>query len=148
MFINYAHRGASEYAPENTLSSFFMGAAMGANGIETDIQLTKDGIPVLFHDDSLKRVTGVDALLSALSLMRGLPAKYTPRLLGALAPSSSPPVSTPTPQPQKNLALSILSGLYWVLVTARWCCANLAGLGLTRLLCLIHFVYRMCSFSA
>lgn len=33
--INYAHRGASEYAPENTLSSFYMGLSQGANGIET-----------------------------------------------------------------------------------------------------------------
>jgi len=57
-FINYAHRGASEYAPENTLLSFNLGIFMGANGIETDVQLTKDGVPVLFHDDKLMRVTG------------------------------------------------------------------------------------------
>lgn len=55
--INYAHRGASEYAPENTLSSFYMGLAQGANGIETDVQKTKDGILVLFHDDTVDRVT-------------------------------------------------------------------------------------------
>jgi glycerophosphoryl diester phosphodiesterase len=58
MFVVYAHRGASEYAPENTMSSFFMGLAMGANGIETDIQRTKDGVPVLFHDRTLERVMG------------------------------------------------------------------------------------------
>lgn len=57
-FINYAHRGASEYAPENTLLSFYTGIFMGANGIETDVQKTKDGILVLFHDDTLERVTG------------------------------------------------------------------------------------------
>lgn len=57
-FINYAHRGASEYAPENTMLAFNMGIEMGANGIETDIQLTKDRIAVLFHDDTLTRVTG------------------------------------------------------------------------------------------
>jgi len=57
-FVNYAHRGASEYAPENTMMSFNVGLFMGANGIETDVQLTKDGIPVLFHDDTLVRVTG------------------------------------------------------------------------------------------
>ena len=58
MFINYAHRGASEYAPENTLLAFYLGIYMGANGIETDVQLTKDGVAVLFHDDSLMRMTG------------------------------------------------------------------------------------------
>ena len=57
-FINFAHRGASAYAPENTLMAFSLGMFMGANGIETDVQLTKDRIPVLFHDNSLERVTG------------------------------------------------------------------------------------------
>jgi glycerophosphoryl diester phosphodiesterase len=57
-FINYAHRGASDYYPENTASSFYAGVEMGANGIETDIQRTKDGVLVLFHDDTLERVTG------------------------------------------------------------------------------------------
>lgn len=55
--INYAHRGASEYAPENTLSSFYLGLLQGANGIETDVQRTKDGVLVLFHDDTVDRVS-------------------------------------------------------------------------------------------
>lgn len=55
--INYAHRGASEYAPENTLSSFYLGLIQGANGIETDVQRTRDGVPVLFHDDTIDRVS-------------------------------------------------------------------------------------------
>ena len=46
MFINYAHRGASQYFPENTLSAFYAGIAMGANGIETDIRKTKDNVLV------------------------------------------------------------------------------------------------------
>lgn len=57
MFITYAHRGASEYYPENTLSSFYAGVEMGANGIENDIQRTKDGVLVVFHDDTIDRVT-------------------------------------------------------------------------------------------
>ena len=57
MFIIYAHRGASEYYPENTLSSFYAGVEMGANGIENDIQRTKDGVLVVFHDDTIDRVT-------------------------------------------------------------------------------------------
>jgi len=57
-FVNYAHRGASQYAPENTLLSFYTGVYMGANGIETDVQRTKDGVLVLFHDDSILRLTG------------------------------------------------------------------------------------------
>ena len=61
--INYAHRGASEYAPENTMSSFYLGLLQGANGIETDVQRTKDGVLVLFHDDTLDRVTDVTGRL-------------------------------------------------------------------------------------
>ena len=57
-FVNYAHRGASEYLPENTLLAFYTGIYMGANGKKTDVQKTKDGILVLFHDDTLMRVTG------------------------------------------------------------------------------------------
>jgi len=53
MFINYAHRGASHYAPENTMSSFRLGVKMGANGIELDLQKTKDGKIVIFHDDTI-----------------------------------------------------------------------------------------------
>ena len=59
-FVNYAHRGASEYAPENTMLSFYAGMFMGANGIETDVQMTKDGVLVLFHDDTIMRMTGAE----------------------------------------------------------------------------------------
>ncbi|MCT1575972.1 glycerophosphodiester phosphodiesterase [Oceanobacillus kimchii] len=50
-----AHRGASKYAPENTRASFELAYQMNADGIETDVQLSKDGIPVLFHDEKIKR---------------------------------------------------------------------------------------------
>ena len=66
--INYAHRGASEYAPENTLSSFYLGLLQGANGIETDVQRTKDGVLVLFHDDTVDRVTDGKGRLSDYTL--------------------------------------------------------------------------------
>jgi glycerophosphoryl diester phosphodiesterase len=57
MFMNLAHRGASEYAPENTFAAFYLGLEQGANGIETDVKRTKDGVLVLFHDDTLDRTT-------------------------------------------------------------------------------------------
>ncbi len=63
-FVNYAHRGASEYAPENTMMAFNLGLYMGANGIETDVQRTKDGVLVLFHDDTLARVTGEEGSIA------------------------------------------------------------------------------------
>lgn len=53
MFVNYAHRGASAYAPDSTIAAFDLGLAMKANGIETDLQKTKDGRIVLFHNEAL-----------------------------------------------------------------------------------------------
>lgn len=53
----YAHRGASQYAPENTLAAFQLAYDMKADGIETDVQLTKDRIPILIHDECLDRTT-------------------------------------------------------------------------------------------
>lgn len=66
--VNYAHRGASEYAPENTLSSFYLGLMQGANGIETDIQRTKDGVLVVFHDDTVDRVSDGQGRVCDLTL--------------------------------------------------------------------------------
>ena len=66
--INYAHRGASEYAPENTLSSFYLGLLQGANGIETDVQLTKDGVLVLFHDSTVDRISDGKGPVSEFTL--------------------------------------------------------------------------------
>jgi glycerophosphoryl diester phosphodiesterase len=53
----YAHRGASKIAPENTLPAFDYANQMGTDGIETDVQLTKDNVPVLIHDENLRRTT-------------------------------------------------------------------------------------------
>lgn len=54
-FINYAHRGASAYAPENTMSSFKKAFQLGSNGIELDLQKTKDGKIVIFHDKEIDK---------------------------------------------------------------------------------------------
>ena len=67
-FVTYAHRGASEYCPENTLLSFYTGIYMRANGIETDVQRTKDGVLVLFHDNTLTRVTGQEGAVGDYTL--------------------------------------------------------------------------------
>lgn len=53
----YAHRGASSLAPENTMPAFRLARTYGADGIELDIQLSKDGVPVVIHDATLKRTT-------------------------------------------------------------------------------------------
>lgn len=53
----YAHRGASAEAPENTLAAFRQALEVGADGIELDVHLSADGIPVVIHDETLERTT-------------------------------------------------------------------------------------------
>ncbi|OAH16042.1 glycerophosphodiester phosphodiesterase [Streptomyces jeddahensis] len=55
-----AHRGASAYAPENTLAAVDRAADMGFRWVENDVQRTKDGELVVIHDDNLKRTTNVE----------------------------------------------------------------------------------------
>jgi glycerophosphoryl diester phosphodiesterase len=55
-----AHRGASAYAPENTLAAFAVGIEQRADWIESDVQATKDGELVLMHDTTLSRTTDVE----------------------------------------------------------------------------------------
>jgi glycerophosphoryl diester phosphodiesterase len=52
-----AHRGGAGLAPENTLASFRNGIALGADFIEMDVHLTKDGVPVIIHDPTLDRTS-------------------------------------------------------------------------------------------
>ena len=63
-----AHRGASALAPENTLAAFRRAIADGAEGIEFDVRLSKDGAVVVFHDATLRRLSDRTNLVSSLSL--------------------------------------------------------------------------------
>jgi glycerophosphoryl diester phosphodiesterase len=69
----FAHRGLTfqsgkEVVDENTIDSFDLALAAGADYLETDLQLSKDGIPVLFHDSDLSRLVGSKKLISTLTL--------------------------------------------------------------------------------
>lgn len=55
--INFAHRGASAVCPENTMAAFRKSLELGATGIETDVQMTRDGGLVLIHDERLDRTS-------------------------------------------------------------------------------------------
>lgn len=55
--LNIAHRGYSGKFDENTIIAFKKAIEYGADGIETDIQLSKDGVPVIIHDETLDRTT-------------------------------------------------------------------------------------------
>lgn len=59
---NIAHRGASGEAPEHTLAAYQLALKCGSDFVEPDLQLTKDGVLVCLHDDSLERTTNVEAV--------------------------------------------------------------------------------------
>lgn len=58
--INVAHRGASAYAPEHTLAAYRLAIAQGADYVEQDLAVTKDGVLISLHDASLERTTNVE----------------------------------------------------------------------------------------
>jgi glycerophosphoryl diester phosphodiesterase len=62
-----AHRGASALAPENTLAAFQKAISAGADGIEFDVRLAKDGVPIVFHDFGLKRICRREGRVSDFS---------------------------------------------------------------------------------
>ena len=59
---NVAHRGASAYAPEHTLAAYQLAIEMGADYVEQDLAVTKDGVLICLHDASLERTTNVEQL--------------------------------------------------------------------------------------
>ncbi|MDZ7780188.1 MAG: glycerophosphodiester phosphodiesterase [Gemmatimonadota bacterium] len=63
-----AHRGFSARAPENTLAALSAAIEAGADAVEFDLQVTRDGVPVLFHDDSLDRTTDGTGTLADRSM--------------------------------------------------------------------------------
>ncbi len=62
-----SHRGASGYAPENTLKSFELAVKMGSRAYEFDVHRTRDGVLVVHHDFDLKRTAGSPVRIAALS---------------------------------------------------------------------------------
>ncbi|MFJ8193528.1 glycerophosphodiester phosphodiesterase [Streptomyces sp. NPDC096094] len=82
-----AHRGDPYLFRENTLDSLRSALRRGADAVETDVRLTRDGVPVLLHDETLKRLWEQDRPLRSLSAeeVRGLTAGRVPTLAEALA---------------------------------------------------------------
>jgi glycerophosphoryl diester phosphodiesterase len=63
----FAHRGGAKLAPENTMAAFDNGLACGADGIECDVHLSADGVPVVIHDATLDRTTNAVGPVGALT---------------------------------------------------------------------------------
>jgi glycerophosphoryl diester phosphodiesterase len=82
--IFVAHRGDAARQPENTLAAFASAAKLGVSHLELDVQLTRDGVPIVLHDASLKRTHGLDVIVPATGLQ-------TLDTLGVLTGGNRPP---------------------------------------------------------
>jgi glycerophosphoryl diester phosphodiesterase len=82
-----AHRGDPYRVRENTVDSLRSALRLGADAVEVDVRLTRDGVPVLLHDGTLKRLWEQDRPVRSLSFdeVRGLTAGGVPTLVDALA---------------------------------------------------------------
>ena len=90
MSLIYAHRGASGYAPENTLEAFRLAMDMGADGFELDVHMNLDGELVVIHDESVDRTTNGTGLVRDLTLaqLKALDASnHMPAYQGAKIPT-------------------------------------------------------------
>lgn len=89
--LNIAHRGFSGKYPENTMLAFEKAVEAGCDGIETDVQLTKDNIPVICHDENLDRTTNGQGLIAEYTFeeLRSLDAgiKFGTEFRGLKIPS-------------------------------------------------------------
>lgn len=111
----FAHRGASAYAPENTIEAFALAMEQKADGIEIDVQMTKDGKLAVIHDETVDRVSGA----------RGRVRDYTLKELKELSVSNGfeafPQAKIPTLQEvldllkNSNMELNIelKTGIIW-----------------------------------
>jgi glycerophosphoryl diester phosphodiesterase len=81
------HRGDPYRARENTIDSLHSALEQGADAVEFDVRVTRDGVPVLLHDEALRRLWEVDRPLKSLSVdeVRGLTDGGVPTLVEALA---------------------------------------------------------------
>src|SRR5512134_3880205 len=89
--LNFAHRGARKQAPENTLPAFRRAAQLGADGLELDVHLSADGIPVVIHDSRVDQTTDGTGAVSGKSLseLRELDAGvwFSPQFAGTRIPT-------------------------------------------------------------
>jgi glycerophosphoryl diester phosphodiesterase len=88
--IIFGHRGASKYAPENTITAFNLSLQQGAEAFELDTMLTADGIPVVIHDRTVDRTTNgtgkVDQLMIEQLQMLDAGTRFSPTYSGEKIP--------------------------------------------------------------
>lgn len=111
-----AHRGYSAIAPENTLAAFAAAVEVGAAGVEFDLRLSADGVPVALHDPTLERTTGGRGEVAdiALAQLQQLDAGswFDPKFAGERIPTLAQVVELLAPSPLRLLP-EVKSGPDW-----------------------------------
>jgi glycerophosphoryl diester phosphodiesterase len=117
-----AHRGASAFAPENTLAAFSRAAELGAHGVELDAKLSADGFVVVHHDLTLDRTTDGEGLLSSKTLaeLKQLDAgsHFDPDFKGERIPTLEEVFSNVSPSLLINVELTNYGSIFDGLVPA------------------------------
>ncbi len=105
------HRGASALAPENTLAAFQKAIEVGADGMEMDLQLTRDGTLVVLHDDTLDRTTDGHGRVTDLSLAEVRQAdagvRFGPAFRGQRVPTLSEVIALVRASGKEDLRLNL-----------------------------------------
>jgi glycerophosphoryl diester phosphodiesterase len=90
--LEIAHRGYRELGPQNSMLAFTLATKVGAKALECDVQITSDGVPIVYHDDTLDTLTSGTGTIASNTLAQVQAAQYT-ELAGTNIQSS---VSIPT----------------------------------------------------
>lgn len=138
-----AHRGASHDAPENTLAAIDLAWQQGADAVEIDVHLSKDGEIVVMHDTNTRRTTGIDGEIAALTRdeLRRLDAGAwkAPAFCGQRIPTLDEALALVPPQ--KSLVIEIKSKAQAIIEPLRICLER-AGV-LPQHIVLIGFDYEL-----
>lgn len=127
----FAHRGGAALAPENTLAAFANGLSLGADGIELDVRLSRDGIVVVHHDATLERTTGLSGPLAQRSAAE-LERANVPTLDAALAVAGSARVIIELKENTAALADAAVACIVRAKASARVCVGSFGARVLRR----------------
>lgn len=119
----FGHRGASQRAPENTLPAFRAALEAGADGVELDVHLSADSVPVVIHDDRVDTTTDGTGAVASLTLaqLQALDAGggFDPRFAGARIPTLEQVLREVGPRLWINVEVKVQQGLKAIVAAVR-----------------------------
>jgi glycerophosphoryl diester phosphodiesterase len=119
----FAHRGGAALQPENTLAAFAHGLSLGADGVELDVHLSRDGVVVVHHDRTLDRTTGLSGPVSAVDAA-SLQRAGIPTLAAVLACTDRARVIVELKQNRRDLAVEVVADIRRAEAMDRVCVAS------------------------